>query len=222
MKVFGPNDKIISALGLANALAGPDSVPIVQDGTTKQATVTQIASFVSRALYNASVTTPAAGFATDTYLVGSQITIPSNALQAKTIYRCLFSVAKTNAGTVAPVLTIRYGIAGTTADVSRCAFTFPAQTAVVDEGLFEVNAIFRTIGSGTAAVIAGVANLRHDLGYGSTASTGLSTQSSPTVITVGGGFDSTPANSIIGLSVNGGASAAWTIAVVQSQLINLA
>ena len=42
------------------------------------------------------------------------------------------------------------------------------------------------------------------------------------MITVGGGFDSTVASSIIHLTVNGGTSAAWTIAVVQSELINLA
>jgi hypothetical protein len=220
VKVLGPNDKVISGLAAASALAGADLVPVVQGGVTKKATLTQIGAGAAKALFNASVTTPAAGFAADTYLAGSDLTFAAGQLQAKTLYRALFSVAKTNAGTAAPVLTIRVGTLGTTGDAARCAFTFPAQTAVVDEGVFTVDAIFRTVGSGSSAVIAGVARLTHDLGYGSTASTGLSVQSAPAVITVGAGFNSDTATKI-GLSVNGGASAAWTIAVVQASLLNL-
>lgn len=224
MKVLGPNDKAISGLAAASALAGDELVPVVQGGVTEKATMTQIASFVSRALYNASVSTPASTFATDTYLVGSSILIPAPAtmLQGKAMYRCLFSVAKTNVGTAAPVLTIRFGTGGVVGDASVCAFTFPLQTAVVDEGVFEVNATFRTVGIGTTAVLAGVARLTHDNGAsGTSAGTGLSVQADPAVITVGGGFNSTVANSIIGLSVNGGASAVWTVAVVQASLVNL-
>ena len=225
MKVLVPNDKIISGLAAASALSGADLVPVVQGGVTEKATVDQIATFVSRALFNASLTTPGAGFASDTYLVGSSIAIsaPATMVQTKTIYRCLFSVARTTAGTAAPVLTVRFGTAGTTSDFAACVFTFPAQTGVADEGIFEVFANFRSVGIGTTASIGGVARLTHDKGFGSTASTGLSVESAPTVINAGGsGFNSTVANSIIGLSVNGGASAAWTIAIVQAELLNLA
>lgn len=225
MRVLGPNDKLISGLTAAGALAGTDLLPVVQSAATRKATVDQIASYVSRALYNASTTTPGAGFAADTYLAGSDILIPAPAtqLQSKTTYELIFSVAKTGAGTAAPVLTLRFGIAGSISDASVCAFTFPAQTAVVDEGLFTVNAHFRSVGSGTAAVIVGVAQLVHDNGSaGSSAGTGLSVQSAPIVITVGGGFNSTVANSRLGLSVNGGTSAAWTIALVEAKLVNLA
>ena len=180
---------------------------------------------LSRQVFNASVSTPAAGFAADTYLVGSSIAIPASSLQAKSIYRCVFQVSKTAAGVAAPVLILRFGTLGTTGDAAKCTFTFPVQTAVADNGLFAVEAIFRTVGSGTSAVIEGTASLIHAL-VGTTANTnaGLSSTTlgvAPTVSAVSAGFDSTVANSIVGLSVNGGTAAAWTIPHVTSELINI-
>ena len=154
MKVLGPNDKVISGLAAATTpLAAADLVPVVQGGTTKKATLSQL----SKTLFNASVSTPGAGFAADTYLVGSELTFAVGQLQAKTLYRALFSVAKTGAGTSLQIIIVRVGTLGTTGDGNRLQFTFPAQTAVIDEGVFTIDAIFRTVGSGTSAVLAGVA-----------------------------------------------------------------
>ena len=224
VKVLGPNDKKISGLAAASALASADLVPVVQSGTTEKATMDQIRSFVGGALAFGSTGTQGAGFASDTYLSGTGITIadPTVMLKARTQFWCMFSVSKSGAGTVAPIITIRYGTLGTTSDAGVLAFTFPAQTAVVDEGVFEIFAHFRSVGSGTAAVMAGVARLTHDKGSaGTSAGTGLSVESTPAVIIIGSGFNSTPANSIIGVSVNGGTSAAWTVAVCQCRLSNL-
>jgi len=169
-----------------------------------------------RHVHNASVSTPAAGFAADTYLVGSSIAIPNKLLQAKSKYRCRFSVSKTAAGVATPIINVRIGTLGTTGDASRGVLTFAAQTAVVDEGLFEIEAIFRTVGVGTTAILQSMGRIAHRLSI-----TGLSTDVSGMKLVTSAGFDSTVANSIIGLSVNGGASAAWTIAVVSSELVNL-
>jgi hypothetical protein len=169
-----------------------------------------------RSVHNASVSTPAAGFAADTYLVGSSCAIPNGLLQAKSKYRCRFTVTKTAAGIATPIIIIRIGTLGTTGDAARCTLTFAAQTAVVDEGLFEVEVVFRTIGSGTSAVLQAVGRLTHRLSI-----TGLSVDVSGAKFSTSAGFDSTVANSIIGVSVNGGASAAWTIALVSSELVNL-
>lgn len=168
----------------------------------------------SGALYNQAVASQT-GFAADTYLVGSSIAIPSSGLRVGSRYRLLFDVTKTAAGVATPAINIRVGTAGTTADTSRAAMTFPAQTAVVDSGSFEIDVVARTVGSGTSAVLQGFARLRHGL-----AATGLSTSGGPIVVNTGGGFDSTVANSIIGASVNGGASAAWTIQLVAAELLN--
>lgn len=178
--------------------------------------IPKVVNASSISLKNAA-TAAVTGYAADTYLVGSSIAIPTGMLAAKTVYRCRFDVVKTAAGIAAPTINVRFGTAGAVGDVSRCLFTFSAQTAVIDRGTFEVDVTFNSVGSGTAAVIAGNAELFHQL-----AVTGLNTVQPvgyQQLTTIGGGFDSTPAGSIIGLSVNGGGSAAWTISVVQAELV---
>lgn len=213
-------DTKVSALPAVSSLNDTDEVPLNQGGVSRKMTLTQLDAYVeSRArVNNASVSTPAAGFASDTYLVGSSCAIPAGRLQAKAMYRCKFSVSKTAAGVVAPVINVRFGTAGSTADSSRATLTFAAQTAVVDTGFIEVFVTFRTVGSGTAAILEAVGTITHTL-----TATGLSTAATSIAITTTGtGFDSTVANSILGISVNGGTSAAWTIALVQAELYNLA
>ncbi len=166
--------------------------------------------------YNQSVTTPAAGFAADTYLVGSSIAIPASSLKVGTRYHLIFNVSKTAAGVATPILNVRFGTLGTTGDASKCALTWTAQTAATDTGTFEVWATFRTVGSGTTAVLQCVGQRRHGASI-----TGFGTLVSETKAATSAGFDSTVANSIIGASVNGGTSAAWTITLVQAELSNL-
>lgn len=187
-------------------------------GTNKKTTAADIVTYAKNNLraMNANTATLGPGFASDTYLTGSSILIPAGSLQAKSMYRCRFSVTKTGAGVAAPIISPRFGTAGSTADTARGALTFAAQTAVVDEGLFEILCNFWSVGSGTAAVIRSVGTLSHRLSI-----TGLSTDVTGMKTAASSGFDSTVANSIIGISVNGGASAAWTINLVQAELINL-
>lgn len=170
----------------------------------------------ARIVYNASVSNQGPGFASDTYLTGSSIAIPSGSLQAKSIYRCRFALTKTAAGTATPIINVRFGTNGSTADTSRGTLTFSAQTAAADEGVFEVVVVFRTVGSGTSAVIQSSGQLRHRLSI-----TGFGTGVSEPEAATSAGFDSTVANSIIGLSVNGGTSAAWTVTQVTTELLNL-
>lgn len=169
-------------------------------------------------LLNRSVSTPAAGFASDTYLVGSSIAIPAGYPRVGTIYRVRFDITKTAAGIATPIFTVRIGTLGTVADSARLTFTFAAQTAAIDTGWLEITSHFRTVGSGSSAVMVGTALLSHALAATGLTSTGASGQGQLNVIS--GGFDSTVASSIIGLSVNGGASAAWTINLVQSEFIS--
>lgn len=170
-------------------------------------------------LSNQSVSTPGAGFASDTYLVGSSIAIPAGFPRVGMTYRLVFDVTKTAAGVATPILIVRIGTLGTTGDAARLTFTFNAQTAAVDNGSFSVLATFRTVGAGSAAVLQGVGTLEHNL-----AVTGLSSVNPvgwQQLYVTSGGFDSTIANSIIGASVNGGASAAWTVTLVRAELISL-
>ncbi len=201
------------------AVTDISNTAMAASGTDSRTTLADLLAYIKAGsdAYNASVAAQGPGFAADTYLVGSSIAIPDGAaLQAKTMFYATFNVTKTAAGVAAPIINIRYGTAGTTADVSRGALTFSAQTAAIDEGVFEVWATFRTVGAGTAAVLQTLGRLGHRLSV-----TGLGVGVSEPEIATSAGFDSTVASSIVGLSVNGGASAAWTVSLVQAQLINL-
>lgn len=166
--------------------------------------------------FNQSVAAQGPGFATDTYLTGSSIAIPASSLKAGSRYHLVFNVSKTAAGTATPIITVRFGTNGSTADTARLTFTFLAGTAVADIGTFELFVTFRTVGSGSSAVMQGTARAQHSL-----STTGLQNLPSKVLMVTSGGFDSTIANSIIGVSVNGGTSAAWTVQQVQATLENL-
>jgi hypothetical protein len=187
---------------------------------TKLSMTTEGANLVTKVaptpIYNQSVAQQGAGFATETYLTGSNISIPNSSLKAGSRYKLIFDVSKTAAGTATPIITIRIGTNGTTADTTILTFTFLAQTAVADIGTFEFWITFRSVGSGTSAVIQGTGQVRHRL-----STTGLQNLPSPTLQVTSAGFDSTVSNLIIGASVNGGASAAWTVQMVQAELNNL-
>ena len=207
-------DTKISALTAASLVAAANEFPINEAGVNKKVSASQIAAYIKAAsgVNNASVAQQT-GFSADTYLVGSSLAIPTN-IQAKTIYKCQFNVVKTAAGTATPIINIRFGTAGSTADTSRGTLTFSAQTGVVDEGVFELDAIFRVVGA--SAILQSLGQLSHRLSI-----TGLGTGVSEPEIATSGTFNSAVANSIIGVSVNGGASAAWTVEFVRAELVNL-
>lgn len=157
--------------------------------------------------------TPAA---VDVYLTGSNVTVPAGGFKAKGQYRCLFDVVK-SAGTGIIVLTLRIGTAGAIGDTSRITFTFPAAgTTVADTGNMEVCVNWRTVGSGTTAVVSGFCRAAKNTitaaGLWSTTSAALTI-----VGTVSGGFDSSAATSI-GLSFNGSTAFAGTITTIQTTL----
>lgn len=174
------------------------------------------AGIVAKTMLSNSSTANQTGFSSDTYLAGSSLTIPTGKQVAMGFsYHLIFDMVKTAAGTAAAVLNIRFGTAGTTADTARLTFTFTAGDANADTGTFEVWAHFRTVGSGTSAVLVGVAQCRHQL-----AATGLTTGGtggSFTIPVTSGGFDSTVASSIIGASFNGGAAFSGTNTLVQAK-----
>ena len=181
-------------------------------GTYKKLEVDDLAAGLRTLLCNQSVSAQSP-FSSDTYLVGSREVFPTNYPVVGTSYRCVFDVTKTAAGLATPIITVRIGTAGTTADTAICTFTFGAGTAAADAGVFEVFCTFRTVGSGTSAVLQGVARLTSNL-----TTTGISNAVKARVST-SSGFNSTTASLGIGVSYNGGASAAHTIQLVRAELI---
>lgn len=168
--------------------------------------------------YNSSTSTVSAGYATDTYLAGSSIAFPAGITAAGIQYVCEFDMVKTAAGTATPIVNLRFGTAGTTADTAICTMTFAAGTAVADTGKFTLVANFRTAGAGTSAIVACSVMCNHAL-----AATGLTTTGASgtgQITTIATGFNSTVANSIIGVSFNGGASFSGTCNFVMARLFN--
>lgn len=204
-------DVKVSALAASSAPDDDDVVYIVEDGVSKQIPLSTLAAFFRGkvAVHNASTAAQSPAAATDTIIVGSTLPIPAGFLKAGTKFKVEMSVTKTAAGTGTPTVNVRFGTAGTTSDASRCLFTWPAaNTAVADEMKLTVHGTFRSVGSGTSAVIEGMMSAEHELTTTGFGGTGLG--ANIIVNTTGGGFDSTVASSILSVSVNSGTAGAWT------------
>ena len=169
-------------------------------------------------IFNNSSSTVSAAYAADTYLAGSSILLPGGINVAGIQYIVEFDMVKTAAGTAAFTINMRLGTAGSTADSSICSMAFAVGTAAVDTGKFTVVGTLRSAGSGTSAVMVGSTMCNHALAATGLITTGAS--GTGQITTVGSGFNSTTANSILGISVNGGASFSGTNNYVQARLLN--
>ncbi len=197
------------------SLASPTITGTVAGGATYSA-ITLNSPVASTLKSNASPATISAGYATDTYLAGSSIAIPTGGFVVNARYYCVFDMVKTAAGTAAFTVTLHIGTAGTVADAAIITFTFAVGTAAADTGTFQVWAHFRTVGAGTAAVMVGLCECNHALAATGLITTGASGNGQ--LVVVSSGFDSTIAATIVGLSVNGGASFSGTNTLVEAEL----
>lgn len=155
------------------------------------------------------------GFAVDTYITNSGLIIPSVSLQAGTVCIWYIVVTKTAAGTATPIWQVRIGTAQSVADTSRLSITTATQTAAVDTGFVTIIATCRS--AGVSGVLQGAVRIHHNL-----AATGLANTPAGFNLVEGtsAGFDNTAlGGSYIGISVNGGASAAWTVNQVIGQVL---
>jgi hypothetical protein len=163
---------------------------------------------------NTSPATVSGAYAADTYLVGSAIPVPTSAFVIGMRYVCQFDMVKTAAGTAAATVIVRIGTAGSTADAAILTFTWGAGTAAADTGMFYVTAHFRLIGS--AGVLVGTCECSHALAATGLISTGASGAGQLSVVS--SAFDTSAANTIIGVSFNGGASFSGTNSLVEAEL----
>lgn len=156
--------------------------------------------------FNGAPATAAQSLGTgDTYVTGSRILIPSFGLQVGSIYIVQLSLSKTGAGTAAPVWTVRLGTAGSIVDASQWAHTGALQTAVAETGFYMLCCTVRSLGA--SGVLQGTLTV---VRTGGAAATGLS--SVPAVELSGAGADKTwVSGQGLGLSINAGASSAWTV-----------
>lgn len=212
-------DSKISALPAASAGVTTQEIPINDSATTKKLTVDQIIVLTKSVTGVSGISTasqsPTAN--TDTYLTGSRLLVPAStgrgSLKVGSIYQVRIQASKTAAGLVAPVFTVRFGTAGTTADTAICSATGAAQTAVADLGVWTITVPFLTVGTGTTATARALLQLTHN----TQALTGLGGLPT-TAPAVGSGFNSQTASAGIGVSLNTGTSGAWTITSVVAEL----
>jgi len=163
---------------------------------------------------NGSVASQGAGFAADTYVTGSNITIPASlTAQVLTRYRCKISLSKTAAGVATPTAIVRIGTLGTTADAAVITFTGAAQTAAADVGFIEILVTIRTVGA--AATSQGTFSLNHN------AANAVGLGGTNVIEAAGSAFNSATASLIIGVSLNYGASAAVTVTQVEAELLDI-
>lgn len=159
---------------------------------------------------NASIADQA-GFASDTYVTDSDILIPSFGLQARTVFEWTFAISKTAAGSNAPIYQVRIGTLRTTADTSRLSLTGPIQTTVADLGTLTIQVTVRSVSA--TGVLQGVASFNHRGTVAtSTVGTGFANDATGHVMGTSAAYDNTGhAGQYIGISINGGAAAAWTM-----------
>jgi len=195
-------ESVPSTPSSGNAIIFPDTttkkLAMIDDGGVVRGTLSK----------NAAIASQGAGFSADTYVTNSDILIPSCGLQAGMVFRWTISLSKTAAGTAAAVFTFRLGTNKTTGDTSILALTQgTAQTAALSSGLIIITLVVRSV-SATGVVAAGVGVATNTAGLGSG------------VDGVSGSVDLTSASGkSLGLSINGGASAAWTLTSVSAELI---
>lgn len=183
-------------------ISGTATQSLMANGTTRNISI-----------FNNSNPTQVLPADTDTYLVGSNIS--TGTIKAGSIVNWDIAVVKTAAGVAPPVFTVRFGTAGTVSDSVLLIFTGSAQTAVADGGVISIKCTFKTVGSGTGAVLAGYYTLIHNGG-----NTGLSTVPVNFAFQTSAGFNSTLNNAVLGISIDSGLAAAWTVNQVTVKLEN--
>jgi len=119
-------------------------------------------------------------------------------------YHWRMIIVKTAVGTATPILNVRVGTAGAVGDTARVTFTWGAGTANIDRGEMEVDVAFIAVGA--SAILRAKANWTTN-----TEAVGLSANVKALQPADSATFDSTIANSLIGLSYNAGTSGAHTL-----------
>jgi len=181
---------------------GTPTQSLMANGTTRNISI-----------FNNSIPTQVIPAATVTYLTNSNISTAN--IKAGSVVTWNIAVVKTAAGVTAPIFTVRFGANGTTADATLLTFTGSAQTAAADGGLFSIVCTFKTVGSGTTAILVGYYTLIHNSG-----NVGLSTAPANYAFSTSSGFDSTITNAVLGITVDSGAAAAWTVNHVNVKMEN--
>lgn len=183
-------------------------------GTLKRLSLPGLAEVQRRLLTNFSASDQSP-FSSETYLVGSNVIMPDTPVVGSS-YQCDLRITKTGAGTATPIFNLKIGSNATTADTTRATLTFGAGTAVAETVWVHLLFFFTTVSA--SGVIEGVGDAAGHLSTTGFANGGSGGGRVPTVTS--STFDNTSLAGLnIGLSYNGGASAAHTVSIVRSRYV---
>lgn len=197
------NWRILLPAGAPMALRSGEAVLLVYDTMTDRwRALTYRGDILSR---NASTAQQTPGSA-EAYITSSGILIPSYGLRVGQVYQWQVCIEKTAAGTAAIVVKVYTGANQSTADTVRATLTQTVpQAATASANIMFVSVVVRSIGASGVLVCS--------LGF-----TGSQMGDGDRVVAAG--FDmSSLGGQYIGISITGGASAAYTIDSVFGYLI---
>ncbi len=199
----------------ASATPASGKASIAVNTTTKRLQIVDADGFKrTMGFVNFSTVAQSPSAGSRTYITGSNITIPREALQVGTIFRWVFNMTKTGAGTATSTFDIAFGVAGTTADTARVSFTKPGGDATADQATVTIVAICRGP-VGASGVVVGQFHMSHNL-----AATGHAAIPTVDVNTVSSAFDILETTNI-GVCITSGASDAITIQCVTAEVYNV-
>jgi hypothetical protein len=186
---------------------------IYVDSAAKALTLRNDAKPITVGGINNSSTSTQAYTTAEIYLAGSALAIPTHLMQAGAQFRWTVVLTKT-AGTGVLLWRIRVGTAGTTSDTERVLFTqVSVPTSAADTAFVDVRAVLRN--TGAAGILAAGLRLNHVLDV-----TGFSQLRSNVQYVASSGFDTTVANTIVGLTFNHQTAGAGNIEIVTAELDN--
>lgn len=163
--------------------------------------------------YNTSMVSQGPGFATDTWIAGSQVLVPPAGWQFGTLLEWRIVASKTAAGVAAPVFAIRGGRLLSTSDTLITTVTGNAQTAATDDAVISIYAAVQDLTTRTGTLVSTLQVLHSNAATGFTnTNVGITTQSAAVSIPFYG-------DQYLSLSLNAGAAAAWTITQVRAHAL---
>lgn len=153
------------------------------------------------------------GFAVDTWVGGSDLLVPAMGWQHGSMLEWVLVATKTAAGLVPPAFTVRGGGNRSTADTSITTLTSNAQTAATDSAIITITAALQGLaaGSGTLHVTLFLQHMNAATGFANVGNVIVDQNATVTVPSY--------ANQYLSLSLNAGASAAWTITQVRAHAL---
>jgi hypothetical protein len=215
--VTGPTGYTGSA-GTPSTVTGPTGYtgPAGTQGTTGYTGYTGVAGSASSTgatgYTGAGVGTGGAALLSATAAISQTETIAvktaalaANRLVAGTVFQCHMLGVATGGNASAPVFTMRWGTAGTTADASICAFTFAAQATTGTNIAWAIQIMFTVRSVGAAGTGMAIAILFNTSGAAvGTALTGISVVPIQIIQPAMSAFDTTIANGILSFSIKTG------------------